>query len=501
MLGNMTDEERFQTLLRARHPAVSIVTPEEEDALDTVLRAAVEVGLDVVIWSNSGGVRDGLLEGGPGIPDTEHPAAALYHLSMLPAKRRVVVMLDVASHLAKDERTLRQWRDLVRRCLKDGSTLVMIDHAAGRPDVVSAWSTEFDLSLPDEAELERLVRSTLRQRNDERPVQVQLSRRDLDAVLRNLKGLSRRQARQIILETVCEDNRLDVADVNHILATKRKMLQAGGLLEYVESPVDLAEIGGLSRLKTWLSQRQSAFSKEAAEFGLSAPKGVLMLGVQGAGKSLSAKAVATAWQMPLMRMDVGALYDKYIGESERRLRETLRQAESMAPVVLWIDEIEKAFASAASRSTDGGLSQRMFGTLLTWMQERRGQVFTVATANDIEALPPELLRKGRFDEIFFVDLPGAAAREQILAIHLEKRGREPVKFDLPALAKACDGFSGAEIEQAVMAALHGAFTQKTELGPSHLFEAMTQSPPIAVTMAERIASLRSWAKGRCVPAD
>jgi SpoVK/Ycf46/Vps4 family AAA+-type ATPase len=226
-----------------------------------------------------------------------------------------------------------------------------------------------------------------------------------------------------------------------------------------------------------------------------------MLGVQGAGKSLSAKAVATAWQMPLMRMDVGALYDKYIGESERRLRETLRQAEAMAPVILWIDEIEKAFASAASRSTDGGLSQRMFGTLLTWMQERRGQVFTVATANDIEALPPELLRKGRFDEIFFVDLPGAAAREQILAIHLKKRGRSPGQFDLPGLATACEGFSGAEIEQAVMAGLHAAFTARRELVAEDLVEAMRASPPIAVTMAERIGALRAWAKGRCVSAD
>jgi SpoVK/Ycf46/Vps4 family AAA+-type ATPase len=254
-------------------------------------------------------------------------------------------------------------------------------------------------------------------------------------------------------------------------------------------------------LKTWLSQRQCGFSKEAAAFGLSAPKGVLMLGVQGAGKSLAAKAVATAWQMPLMRMDVGALYDKYIGESEKRLRETLRQAEAMAPIVLWIDEIEKAFASAASRSNDGGLSQRMFGTLLTWMQERRGQVFTIATANDIEALPPELLRKGRFDEIFFVDLPTPEARIQILSIHLKKRSRDPAKFDLAAMSAAAEGYSGAEIEQAILGGLHNAFTAKHELQTQHVIDALAISPPISVTMAERIAGLRLWARGRCVPAD
>jgi SpoVK/Ycf46/Vps4 family AAA+-type ATPase len=226
-----------------------------------------------------------------------------------------------------------------------------------------------------------------------------------------------------------------------------------------------------------------------------------MLGVQGAGKSLAAKAVATAWQMPLMRMDVGALYDRYIGESERRLRDTLKQAEMMAPIVLWIDEIEKAFASAASRSVDGGLSQRMFGTLLTWMQERAGGVFTIATANDIEALPPELLRKGRFDEIFFVDLPAEDARGQIFAIHLKKRARDPAAFDLATLTAASEGHSGAEIEQAVLAALHTAFAAKQQLTTQHVLDALAASPPISVTMRERIAALRQWAKGRCVPAD
>jgi SpoVK/Ycf46/Vps4 family AAA+-type ATPase len=496
----ISDEERFGAVLGARYPAVSIVTSEEEDALDVVLRAALEARLDALLWSRSRGVRDGLLEDGTSVPESAPPAAALYYFSNLPPKRRVIVTLDLAGHL-KDDPTLREWRDLVRNCKKNGSTLVMIDHKSDRPEVVGAWSTDFELSLPDEAELERIVKATLRERNDERPLSVQLSRRDLDTVLRNLKGLSRRQARQIILETVSEDNRLDLSDVNHILAQKRRMLQASGLLEYVESPVDLSEIGGLARLKTWLGQRQCGFSKEAAAFGLGAPKGVLMLGVQGAGKSLAAKAVATAWHMPLMRMDVGALYDKYIGESEKRLRDTLRQAEAMAPIVLWIDEIEKAFASAASRSNDGGLSQRMFGTLLTWMQERSGAVFTIATANDIEALPPELLRKGRFDEIFFVDLPVEDARRQIFEIHLKKRNRDPKKFAIAVMATAAAGYSGAEIEQAILAALHTAFAARTELTTQHVLDALATSPPISVTMAERIASLREWARGRCVGAD
>jgi SpoVK/Ycf46/Vps4 family AAA+-type ATPase len=269
----------------------------------------------------------------------------------------------------------------------------------------------------------------------------------------------------------------------------------------VQTPLDLSEIGGMACLKEWLKQRKDVFSKEAREFGLTPPKGVLMLGVQGAGKSLCAKAIATAWQQPLLRLDPSTLYNSFIGESEANLRRALLQTEAMAPVILWIDEIEKAFASAASRSADGGLSQRMFGTLLTWLQEHEAPVFVVATANDIEALPPELLRKGRFDEIFFVDLPSAEVRKEIFSIHLSKRSREPEKFDLDALADASDAHSGSEIEQAVISALHTAYADKAELDTDRIVAALKASPPLSATMAEKVQDLRLWAKGRCVCAD
>lgn len=299
---------------------------------------------------------------------------------------------------------------------------------------------------------------------------------------------------------VCGDTRFDAADIPRILARKRRAVGAGPL-EYVEAPVSVDDIGGLSALKGWLGARQNCLTAQAAEFGLAPPRGVLILGVQGAGKSLSAKAVATAWQRPLLRLDAGNLYDRFIGESEKRLRDALRQAERMAPVVVWIDEIEKGFASAASHSSDGGLSKRMFGTLLTWMQEHVAPVFLVATANDISALPAELMRKGRFDEIFFVDLPGLEARHAILSVHLKKRKRDPKKFDLDTLAEASEGYSGAEIEQAIVSALHRAYEGKKELTTEHVCTALKTSPPLSVTMAERIAELRQWAAGRCVPAD
>jgi SpoVK/Ycf46/Vps4 family AAA+-type ATPase len=357
------------------------------------------------------------------------------------------------------------------------------------------------LSLPGADEVEEIVRQTVRELHNERAIEIQLRKEDLQAIVQNLQGLPRRQVRQAVIEAIVNDRKLDASDVKEIIAFKKRSLRGLGVLEPVETVATLDEIGGMANLKAWLSQRSGALSDEAKEFGIEPPRGLLMLGVQGAGKSLSAKAVATAWKRPLMRMDVGALFDRYIGESERRLRDALRQAEMMAPVILWVDEIEKAFASAASHSIDGGLSKRMFGAMLTWMQEHTRPVFLIATANDVSALPPELLRKGRFDEIFFIDLPSAAARQQILEIHLRKRQRDPELVDVPALVKACDGYSGAEIEAAIKASLYDAFAKNSLLSTEMIIAAMKRSPPLSVTMAEKITSLREWAEGRCVPAE
>jgi SpoVK/Ycf46/Vps4 family AAA+-type ATPase len=409
-------------------------------------------------------------------------------------------MLDLAGHL-EDEMCLRLLRNLIQHCRDNQSHLIMIDYRHNLPSVVTDEGIRFDVALPNEQELEEILRNTLRRMHAEQRIEVDITRRGLHTVIRNLRGLNRRQAEQVIIDTVAEDRRFNKDDINTVLARKRQALHRDGLLEYVEAPVDLEQIGGLRRLKRWLEQRQHAMSDEAAEYGLKNPRGVLMLGVQGAGKSLCAKAIATAWQRPLLRMDVGGLYDRYVGESEKRLRDALAQAGIMAPIILWIDEIEKAFASAASRSTDGGLSQRMFGTLLTWMQEHAEPVFLVATANDIEALPPELLRKGRFDEIFFVDLPKRETRRQIFAIHLQKRKRNPENFDLDTLADASEGYSGAEIEQAIISALHDAFAERGHLDTNRIVNALKDSPPLSVTMAEKIAGLRDWAQNRCVPAD
>jgi ATP-dependent 26S proteasome regulatory subunit len=495
----MTDRERLQQLIVARHPLVVVATGDEFYMLGLLRQLAADRGCELWLWSVTLGWRDGLRADAPPIPDTDHPAAAMHYVANLPPQPRLYVTLDLAGHL-KDERTLRAMREAVHKIEAFGGTLVMVDASDVLPPAVESHATRFDVAFPDDRELESIVRQTVRRANDEHQIEVSLTKPDLAAVVRNLAGLDRRQAKQIILDVILDDNRFDAADIPRIIARKRRVV-GNGPLEYVEAPVSLDEIGGLRRIKQWLLARQSSLTEAACEFGLPAPRGVLMLGVQGGGKSLAAKAVATAWQRPLLRLDAGNLYDRFIGESEKRLRDALHQAERMAPVVVWVDEIEKGFASAASHNLDGGLSQRMFGTLLTWMQEHTAPVFLVATANDIAALPPELMRKGRFDEIFFVDLPGLEARASIISVHLAKRKRDPAKFDLEALVEASAGYSGAEIEQAVISALHNAYSAKEQLTTDHVLRAMWGSRPISVTMAERIGELRRWAEGRCVPAD
>ncbi|UCD75721.1 MAG: AAA family ATPase [Phycisphaerales bacterium] len=494
-----TDQQRLEQLLAAAHPCLSIVTPEESHTIELINAAVMGTLYPLWYWSAVRGIYPGLMEAAKSLPETENPAAALYYFAKNINDRAVCIMLDLADHL-DDKHVRRALRDAIKHFRRVGGTLILLDHKRSLPPVIAAEATPLAISLPDEDELNRIVRATLHRMHRQKPVKVNISRRDLQTIIRNLRGLTRTQAEQIIIDAVSADRIFDAHDINSILAQKRQRLQEDGLLSYIETPVDLGEIGGLRNLKRWLKQRQEALSKEASDFGLPPPRGVLMLGVQGAGKSLCAKAIATAWQRPLLLLDPGALYDRYVGESERRLRQALRQAEMMAPIILWIDEIEKGFASAAAQSSDGGLSQRMFGTLLNWMQEHDEPVFVVATANNIDALPPELLRKGRFDEIFFVDLPGKAVRKQIFSIHLKKRGRDPKTFALSSLAEASEGYSGAEIEQAVISALHKAFADGVKLTSQHVLTAVQESVPLSVTMAERVDQLRQWARTRCTSA-
>ncbi|QYK47789.1 MAG: AAA family ATPase [Phycisphaeraceae bacterium] len=506
----MDDVTRLVNLLKSGHRCVRIVTHEESEALDVVVEASNTLGRPLKVWSAVQGLRDW-----SGVEaDNVHDGARAVLKRFAGEARRgdldrtIYAMLDLADHLNEPE-TLRALREALLSGpaiggsgAGTGGQLVLIDHSDRIPATVEHHAVRLDLSLPDEEELEALLRKTVQQEHRYEPIEVNVSKREVARIVANLRGLTRRQARQIVREAITDDRKLDASDIPRMIASKRLLLGSGELLEFVEAPTSMDEIGGMGRLKKWLADRAASFSKEASQFGLTPPRGVLLLGVQGAGKSLCAKAVATAWTRPLLRLDPGVLYDRYVGESERRLREALRQVEAMAPAVLWVDEIEKALGSASgSAASDGGLSRRMFGTMLTWMQEHREPVFLVATANAIDELPPELMRKGRFDEIFFVDLPGEEARRAIVELHLRKRGRDPARFDIPRLVAASAGFSGAEIEQAIVATMHERFAARKEPTTESIEDVMRQSPPLSVTMRERIEKLRAWASGRCVPAE
>src|SRR5579859_1389058 len=495
-----TDAERLRRLLQASHPCILIETLEEAEAADVVRKASLDLRMPTSAWKHSRGLYDADFADKASAPNSEDPAAALGQLLRELPDRSIALLFDLGAHLG-DARVARLLRDLIEKVRRKEGHVILVDSRGDLPAAIVHEATRLELSLPDEKELGELVRELLSRERARLKGPARLSPATWSTFLHNLRGLTRRQARQVVLDVISDDGELDEKDLSRALTRKRQILQKEGLLEFVETPATLEEIAGMESLKAWLAQRKNALLDEALLYGLVPPRGILMLGVPGSGKSLTAKAVATAWQRPLFRFDPSALYDKYIGESERHLREAFRLAEAMSPIVLWIDEIEKGFAGAASRSVDGGLSARMFGTLLTWMQERRAPVFVIATANDVEALPPELLRKGRFDEIFFVDLPRPEVRRAMFAIHLKKRMYDPAGFDLDALAGASEGFTGAEIEQAVLSGMHQAFGRAQKLSADDLLQALRQSPPLSVTMKEHVDGLRTWARGRCSSVD
>ncbi|MDZ4755584.1 MAG: AAA family ATPase [Phycisphaerae bacterium] len=487
--------------LDGTHPLVVIETDDEAEVREHLFVAIPE---SVVYrrWTAVLGLGEGRLAGST-VPDTDHPAAALAWLATKSgAERSVNVFYDLSPHLG-DMHTQRALKEAIARMRGLFSTIVLVEHAGMLPAYLATEVNAVQAPCPDDVELEAIVRETLRDVAKTRRIEASVRKSTLVKMIRGLRGLSRRQASRVIAAAACEDDKFDDSDLDSILLRKRNALgDLGGVLEFVEAPVSLDAIGGLARLKVWLSHREMAHADEALAYGLRPPRGVLLLGVQGAGKSLAAKAIATAWGVPLLRLDAGALFDRFVGESERRLRASLAQADRFAPAVLWIDEIEKGFASAATVSNDGGLSRRMFGTLLTWMQERTAPTFLAATANDISALPPELLRKGRFDEVFFVDLPSQEVRTVIFSIHLAKRRRTPADFQLDKLAQQSDGFSGAEIESAIESAMREAFAdQRRALTTDDILRALRASPPLSVVMSDRVTELREWATGRCMLAD
>jgi hypothetical protein len=415
-------------------------------------------------------------------------------------QRGIYLLLDVLPYLGYAS-TQRMLREIAERRGALEHTIVLVGNKLELPPELEALAVRFSLRLPDEQALRAMVldEAMLYQReNGGRRVEV--DKDALGAIVRNLRGLSLTEARRIARHLVFRDGAIHGSDLPELAKLKFELLNKSGYLHYEYDTARFADVAGLSRLKQWLGQRRGAFAGEVLPPGLDPPKGVLLLGVQGCGKSLAAKAVAGMFEVPLVRLDFGTLYNKYHGETEKNLREALASAEQLEPCVLWIDELEKGLASAAS-SEDGGVSRRVLGYFLTWLAERKARVFLVATANAVQELPPELLRKGRFDEIFFVDLPDFPARAEVFRLHLARRKVDFGAFSLNALAEASEGFSGAEIEQAVVGALYAAHAEHVPVDEAKLIAEIRGTRPLSVLMAEQVQGLRAWAKSRTVPAD
>lgn len=504
-------------LVRSRYGLIVLDAPSEERTAGLLASLAAEVNLPLFTWNSARGLsaaegkrpaaplgRGAATEsaggGGPGVYGTQPLEGALDHLRT--SERPALYAFEGALGALHDGAAPRLL-EVARKFARSSGALILLSGGEGveLPPALLPHCAVFRLPEPQQAEYRALLERVRRDLGRTLPVGFELTPPETERLLQGLRGFSLLEAEKILTRLILEDGKLGPDDLPRLALAKRAAVEREGLLSYQPARESLRDVAGFARLKAWLSKRAALFERpaEARAFGLSFPRGILLLGVPGVGKSLAAKAVATEWGLPLLKLDPGALYSKYVGETERNFRRATRTAERLSPVVLWIDEIEKAFAAGGEE--DGGASRRALGSFLSWLQERAGDVFVVATANDLARVPPELLRKGRFDELFFLDLPSHSTRAEILRLHLQRRGHDPALLDLDALAASSEHFSGAELEAALIAALYTAFARGAQLSTELVLGELRASRPLALTRAEDLTALRDWARERAVNAD
>ena len=487
----MVAYEGLRNLARAGATVLHIASFEWERVRGLAIGLSTELGLPLHVWSQSTGLLS-CDEAGAMSGEDEAATDALELLRQIHAAAEPGIWLleDVQPFLREEHHPLLRWlRELARLPVDPRKLVLLSTPQPGLPVDLRKEVPTIELELPGVADLGVVL--------DEVAASMAVRTTADEALLDAARGLTVMEARLAFGKAAAELGRLDHSAVPLVAQEKERIIKQSEVLEYYPTDAKMADVGGLDQLKEWLDRRGRAFGAGARDFGLDAPKGMLLLGVQGCGKSLLAKAVAATWQFPLLRFDMGKVFGGIVGQSEGNIRTALQVAQALAPCVLWIDEIEKGLAGmGSSDQTDGGTTARVVGTLLTWMQEKREPVFVVATANRIDMLPPELLRKGRFDEIFFVDLPTRAVREDILAIHLRKKGRDPEDFAISELAAKSVGFSGAELEEAVREGLFDAFAEERGLSSEHIGRALEKTFPLSRTMRDQIEGLRQWAKVR-----
>lgn len=516
--------DRLKVLIDSSTPIIVMETVEEMRAVQLVREASSPLNLAVFEWSIASGlVRCGSNAGVsiemkfPGaaranlhVPDeatanaiynSREPTQALSTLESLSIEA-VFILKDFHRHM-DDPVVVRRLRDVGQKFSTNRRTVVITAPTLTIPPELASLVEFLELPLPDNTRLRQIVDDVWKRVSSSRTLRKTLDADGIDSVVNNLRGLTEEEADRAISQAIVTRYGLVPESITDVLAAKKDLLQHSGMLDFVDASENMAAIGGLENLKNWLAQRKGSWEDSARQFGLEPPHGVIILGVQGCGKSLCARAVAGEWKLPLVKFDTSAIYDKYIGETEKRIQKVFQVAEGLAPCVLWIDELEKVFAGSGpdSASVDAGVSSRILAAFLSWMQDRKAPVFVAATCNNVTALPPELIRKGRFDELFFVDLPNQSERKQIFAIQLSKRKRNPADFDLERVASAAAGFSGAEIDAAVQSALYAAYNGKQELTTQILLNVLAQTVPLSTTRAEEIQSQRMWARQRAVPAS
>lgn len=506
----MSDRDDLEIILRSHYPLITVNTFEEARTVNLFKTIAPRVELPLSSWTVTDGldavVGDAtfnpselrLVGDSPANTATTSTTDPEYALRVIRNAKQpgIVLLLDFHPYLSEPVH-VRLIKEIAQDHDVRRQKLIFVSHAIDLPPELVRYSASFSLRLPNVNQIGRIVTEEsaiwAAQRGGDN---VRVDREAVSALLTNLTGLTDTDARRMVRNAIRDDGAITGDDVPEIVEAKRALVGQQGLLSFEYDTAHLSDVGGFDNLKRWLDQRRNQFTGTGVT-DKDLPKGVMLLGVQGGGKSLAAKAVAGIWNVPLLRLDFGVLYNKFFGETERNMREALQTAEVMAPCVLWCDEIEKGISTG---DYDSGTSKRVLGTLLTWMAENKKQVFIVATANDVTALPPELIRKGRMDEIFFVDLPSLTVRNEIFAIHLNKRQLDPARFDLEAMGAASDGFTGAEIEQAIVSARYAASANDTTTSTELVLNELANTKPLSVVRAEDIDRLRRWADGRTVSA-
>ena len=491
----MPETSELLALIRSRSPIIVIESREELRIKELVFQVCYSVKLPVYAWN----IIDGLKLLGKSEQSENHcfqPSEVLNYLWNMKIQG-VFVLMDFHPYVT-EPRHIRLLKEIAQSSERYRQTIILLSHQIDVPEELKTFTSNLPIQLPNAQELRVIVDGAIKKWCALNPGQsINVDREAVELLVRNLNGLTASEAERLARRAMSNKS-ITLASIPEIAKAKYEMLNRGSVLTYEHETAQFSEVGGLKRMKEWLQRRQAAFLGTTLQQN-DVPKGILLLGIQGSGKSLAAKAVAGTWRIPLLRLDFGALYDKFIGETERKTRDSLKMAEMMAPCVLWLDEIEKGVATGLDG--DAGTSRRVLATLLTWMAERKSAVFVVATANDIQSLPPELMRKGRMDEIFFVDLPDLETRKDIFSIHLKKRKLDPTAFDLTKLAESCEGFSGSEIEQCVVASLYSLIGGNGVLTNELLLNEIHATRPLSVVMAEQITAMREWAANRTVQAN